>query len=88
MQLRPEMFIKGVLKVGAREALVVPRAAVIHIRDTDYVIVKDDDKHYRRVAVQGHPLEPGQYAITGGLTQSVQIVTDGGLLVNELVDES
>jgi len=88
MLLRPEMFIKGVLKVGAREAWVVPRAAVIHIRDTDYVIVKDDDKHYRRVAVQGHPLEPGQYAITGGLTQSVQIVTDGGLLVNERVDES
>lgn len=85
--LRPEMFVRGVLTVGERNAWVVPKTAVIHIRDTDYVIVKDDDRHYRRVAVQGHPLEPDQYAITGGLSQPTPVVTDGGLLVNELVGE-
>lgn len=85
--LRPEMFVKGVLKVGERSAWVVPKSAVIHIRDTDYVIVKDERGHYQRMAVQGHPLEPGQYAITGGLSQAVPIVTDGGLLINELVGE-
>jgi Cu(I)/Ag(I) efflux system membrane fusion protein len=85
--LRPEMFIKGTLKIGERAAWVVPKTAVIHIRDKDYVIVKDDDKHFRRVAVQGHPLPLDQYAITGGLAQAVPVVSDGGLLVNELVNE-
>ena len=85
--LRPEMFVRGELKVGERSAWVVPKSAIIHIRDTDYVIVKDPAGHYTRVAVQGHPLEPGQYAITGGLQQAAQIVTDGGLLVNELAKE-
>jgi len=85
--LRPEMFVRGTLKVGQRSAWVVPKSAVIHIRDTDYVIVKDQAGHYTRVAVQGHPLEPDQYAITGGLAQPESIVTDGGLLVNELAKE-
>ena len=85
--LRPEMFVKGYLQVGQRSAWVVPKAAVIHIRDTDYVIVKNREGHYTRVAVQGHPLEPDQYAITGGLAQPEPIVTDGGLLINELAKE-
>ena len=85
--LRPEMFVKGFLQVGERNAWVVPKSAVIHIRDTDYVIVKGDDGHYKRMAVQGHPLEPDQYAITGGLTQPIPIVTDGALLLNETVNE-
>ncbi len=75
--LRPEMFVRGELKVGERSAWLVPKSAVIHIRDTDYVIVKAEDGHYKRMAVQGHPLEPDQYAITGGLTQPIPIVTDG-----------
>jgi len=85
--LRPEMFVRGFLQVGERSAWVVPKTAIIHIRDTDYVIVKGDDGHYKRMAVQGHPLETDQYAITGGLVQAVPIVTNGGLLVNELVKE-
>jgi Cu(I)/Ag(I) efflux system membrane fusion protein len=85
--LRPEMFVKGSLTVGERSAWVVPKSAVIHIRDTDYVIVKGEDSQYHRVAVQGHPFQTDQYAITGGLNRSTQIVTDGGLLINELAKE-
>jgi membrane fusion protein, copper/silver efflux system len=85
--LRPEMFVKGLLKVGERSAWIVPKSAIIHIRDTDYVIVKGDDGHYKRLAVQGHPLGVDQFAITGGLDQPVPIITDGGLLINEVVNE-
>jgi len=85
--LRPEMFIKGSLKVGQRSAWVVPKSAIIHIRDTDYVIVKGADGHYKRLAVQGHPLGDTQYAITGGLDQATPVITEGGLLINELVNE-
>jgi len=85
--LRPEMFVKGLLKVGERSAWVVPKSAIIHIRDTDYVIVKGDGGHYKRLAVQGHPLGVDQYAITSGLDQATPVITDGGLLINELVNE-
>jgi Cu(I)/Ag(I) efflux system membrane fusion protein len=86
-RLRPEMFITGQLKVGERMASVVPRTAVIHIRDSDYVIVQDNAKQYRRVAVKGHPIGSSQYAITGGLSVPVPVVTDGALLLNEMVGE-
>jgi Cu(I)/Ag(I) efflux system membrane fusion protein len=86
-RLRPEMFVQGALKVGARAALVVPKSAVIHIRDSDYVIVPDAGKHYRRLAVSGHPIESERFAITAGLGAQVPIVTDGAVLLNEMLSE-
>jgi hypothetical protein len=65
-------------------AWLVPQAAVMHIGDSDYVIVKDGVHGYRRVAVQGHALGADRYAITGGLPQGLPIVTDSGLLFDQL----
>lgn len=84
MRLRPEMFVRGVLTVGERLALIVPKSAVIHIRDSDYVIVGANGRQpYRRVLVRGHSLGTERYAITSGLEAKVPVVTDGTLLLNE-----
>ena len=85
--LRPEMFITGTLNTGSRSAWVIPKTAVIHIRDTDYIIVKRENNHYQRIAIQGHPIEQDQYAITGGLSQVLPTVVDGALLINESVND-
>jgi membrane fusion protein, copper/silver efflux system len=87
LRLRPEMFVRGELRVGERTALVVPKTAVIHIRDSDYVIVHDSGKQYRRLPVRGHALEANRYAITAGLDAHVPVVTDGALLLNEMTNE-
>ena len=87
-RLRPEMFVRGELKVGERMALIVPKSAVIHIRDSDYVIVHDSGKQYRRLPVRGHAFEADRYAITAGLTANVPVVTDGTLLLNETPSEN
>jgi membrane fusion protein, copper/silver efflux system len=87
LRLRPEMFVRGELRVGERMALVVPKTAVIHIRDSDYVIVHDSGKQYRRLPVRGHSIEADRYAITGGLDVHVAVVTDGALLLNEMTNE-
>ncbi|MGH8455841.1 MAG: efflux RND transporter periplasmic adaptor subunit, partial [Stenotrophobium sp.] len=81
MLLRPEMFISGQLKVAEQTALLVPRQAIFHIRDSDYVFVQDNDKHYQRVKVQGRPVDSGQYAVTGGLTATASVVVDGTVLL-------
>jgi Cu(I)/Ag(I) efflux system membrane fusion protein len=86
-RLRPEMFVRGELKVGERMALIVPKTAVIHIRDSDYVIVHDSGKQYRRVPVRGHSFEADRYAITAGLGTQVPVVTDGTLLLSEITNE-
>jgi membrane fusion protein, copper/silver efflux system len=87
LRLRPEMFVRGELRVGEHLALVVPKTAVIHIRDADYVIVHDSGEHYRRLPVHGHALEADRYAITGGLEAHVPVVIDGALLLNEMTNE-
>jgi Cu(I)/Ag(I) efflux system membrane fusion protein len=86
-RLRPEMFVRGELKVGERMALIVPKSAIIHIRDSDYVIVHGNGKDYRRVAVRGHAIEADRYAVTAGLAANVPIVTDGTLLLSEMTHE-
>jgi Cu(I)/Ag(I) efflux system membrane fusion protein len=86
-RLRPEMFVRGELQVGERLALIVPKTAVIHIRDADYVIVHDGGKQYRRLPVRGHSIAADRYAITAGLGASVPVVTDGALLLNEMTNE-
>jgi len=86
-RLRPEMFVRGELKIGERMALIVPKTAVIHIRDSDYVIVHDSGKQYRRVPVHGHAFAADRYAITAGLGANVAVVTDGTLLLNETTSE-
>jgi len=87
-RLRPEMFVRGELQVGERMALIVPETAIIHIRDSDYVIVPGGGKRYRRLAVRGHSLAADRFAITAGLEANVPVVTDGSLLLNEMPNEN
>jgi Cu(I)/Ag(I) efflux system membrane fusion protein len=87
LRLRPEMFVRGELKVGERMALIVPKTSIIHIRDSDYVIVRSSDQQYRRLQVRGHPIEAERFAITAGIGPQVPVVSDGTLLLNEMTNE-
>jgi membrane fusion protein, copper/silver efflux system len=87
-RLRPEMFVRGDLKVGERMALIVPKSAIIHIRDADYVIVQERGKLYRRIAVHGHPLGVDRFAIIAGLEPQIPVVVDGALLLNETTGDN
>ncbi|MBL6749105.1 MAG: efflux RND transporter periplasmic adaptor subunit [Nevskia sp.] len=80
--LRPEMFVSGRLQVGTRPALVVPAAAVFRVREQAYVFVRDGAARFRRLAVQGQPVDGG-FAVTGGLSADQPVVTEGTLLLNQ-----
>lgn len=88
MLLRPEMFVTGALKTGSASAWVVPKSAVFRIREQDYVVVqKGGAGQYQRLPVQGHPLDDGSYAITGGLDAAQPVVTQGAVLLNQLAGQ-
>lgn len=82
--LRPEMPVSGELEVGEQLAQVVPRQAVVHVRDADFLVLKDGDQ-FRRVAVQGHPLDQADYAVLSGLDAGSAVVVDGGVLVDPMI---
>jgi membrane fusion protein, copper/silver efflux system len=84
MLLRPEMFVSGKLGTGERAALVVPRSAVIRVRDQDYVFVQQNGKQYRRLPVQGHALDDAEYAVVAGLDAATPVVSEGAVLLNQV----
>ena len=82
--LRPEMFVSGKLGTGERAALVVPRSAVIRVRDQDYVFVQQGGRQYRRLPVQGHALDDTDYAVVAGLDAATPVVSEGAVLLNQV----
>jgi len=87
LRLRAEMYVSGSLQVGTHAAAVVPRSAVIHIRDADFVVVQTGPQQYRRVKIQGHRLGSDEFAITSELAAATAVVVDGALLLNETIGE-
>jgi Cu(I)/Ag(I) efflux system membrane fusion protein len=82
--LRPEMPVNGLLSTGEQTAEVVPKQAVVHVRDQDFLVLKDGDK-FRRIPVQGHPLGASDYAVIAGLDAGSTVVVDGGVLVDQML---
>jgi Cu(I)/Ag(I) efflux system membrane fusion protein len=80
--LRPEMPVSGALTVGSQIAEVVPKQAVVHVRDIDYLVLHEGTA-YRRLAVQGHLLGDAEYAVTSGIESNSAVVVDGGVLIDQ-----
>lgn len=83
--LRPEMFVNARLVLGKRQAILLPKAALVQRNDVSFVIVDLGDGRYQRVRVTGIALD-GHVAITTGLKGGEQVVVEGAVLVSHLID--
>jgi len=85
-KLKPEMFARGEISLGARNLPVIPRAAVVQDGAESFVMVRrggtDDKPAYVRVAVQTVPAnDPAMLAVISGLNAGEQVVIEGSVLV-------
>jgi len=85
--LKPGMLVEGFVKADDIDAWVVNKSAVIHIDNSDYVIVQDNDKTFRQIAVRGHAIDPEQYAVVSGLPDGHSVVSDGNALLSKLLNK-
>ena len=81
--LRPELFVSATLKTGTRDAVVVPKTAIVSIKQTQYVIVEGSANQYHRQPVSTVTLADGRVAVTSGLQGGERIIVEGGTLINE-----
>lgn len=81
--LKPELFVSATLATGTREAVVVPKSAVVAVKQVQYVIVEASPGQYRRIPVATALLADGRTAITSGLQGGERVVVEGGTLINE-----
>ena len=81
--LRPDMFASGSLTTGTADAVVVPQSAIVRVRENRYAIVKVGAETFRRVPVKGYDLNSKSFAITEGVEQGWQVLSEGAVLLND-----
>jgi multidrug efflux pump subunit AcrA (membrane-fusion protein) len=66
---------------------MVPKSAVLHIRNGNYIIVDRGAGSYQRVVIKSAPFDENQTAVLSGLTGSEKVVVEGATLINEMMGE-
>lgn len=85
-QLKAEMFVNLTLP-DAKKAYPasVPQKAVFLKGDKHYVFVEEQPGHFARHEVQVGPEQQGQIAIVAGLSAGQRVVTDGCVLLQQIL---
>jgi cobalt-zinc-cadmium efflux system membrane fusion protein len=88
--LKAEMYVTAeVTDVGGPPAGVeVPAKALFLDGDSRWVFVEEAPGRFRRQAVRVGPEREGWIAVTEGLTASDRVVTEGSLLLQQVLDAS
>jgi cobalt-zinc-cadmium efflux system membrane fusion protein len=86
-KLKPEMFVTASVKLGQRQAIAIPRTAVLKLSDQYVVFVEvgRTDAGLLRFAVRPVKLgddEGGYVEILQGLNPGEQLVTEGAILLS------
>jgi cobalt-zinc-cadmium efflux system membrane fusion protein len=86
-KLKPEMFVTATVRLGQRQAIAVPRTAVLKLSDQYVVFVQvgHTDAGLLRFAVRPVKLgddEGGLVEILQGLNPGEQLVTEGAILLS------
>jgi Cu(I)/Ag(I) efflux system membrane fusion protein len=81
--LRPDMYATGLLTTGIADAIVVPQSAIVRVRENRFAIIKVGPETYRRVPIKGYDLTSKAFAITEGVEQGWQVLSEGAVLLND-----
>lgn len=84
-KLKAEMFVNASLQ-RTTEQLVVPADAVFLRGDKSFVFVQQGPGRYERRPVSVRSSGSKQWTVTQGLSKTDQVVTGGGLYLNQLLD--
>ena len=85
-QLKAEMFVTLNVPDSQKIATAsVPQKAVFLRGDKHYVFVEEQPGHFARHEVQVGPEQQGQVAILAGLTAGQRVVTDGCVLLQQML---
>jgi cobalt-zinc-cadmium efflux system membrane fusion protein len=84
--LRLGMFVTAILQSKTKSArAVVPAAAILHLRDRNWVFIPAGDRHFKRVEVNsGNMLSGGKQEILSGIQPGQQVVAGALRLENTL----
>ena len=80
--LRADMYVKGNLILSKRMALVAPKTALVRLRDSLFCFKRSSGNIFKRVPVTVQTETGNQVAISQGLNDGDEVVSEGGLLLD------
>lgn len=86
--LKAEMYVTAEVDLDLGQFFRVPAKAVFLSGNTQYVFVDEGKGQYRRLAVKAEEAGFGSMRIRTGLAPNARVVTDGGLLLMQLLSVS
>ena len=84
-QLRPGMFAEIGLGTDARDALLIPPEAIVHVGRADYVLVGNGNGDWRVTEVSVGELHDAAVEILGGLHAGEQVAGKGAILLKPYI---
>lgn len=82
LHLRPGSFVDVTIHAQPREALVVPRSAVMHTGQGDMVVISRGDGHFLPVYIETGIESGDSIEITDGLLAGAEVVVNGQFLLD------
>jgi cobalt-zinc-cadmium efflux system membrane fusion protein len=86
--LIPGMFAEVELGTDERPSLVIPAAALLHVAQTDYVLVETAEGNWRPQEVRVGEFRRGTYEVLRGLQAGQAIISAGSILLKPKMIES
>ncbi|MBI2824391.1 MAG: efflux RND transporter periplasmic adaptor subunit [Planctomycetia bacterium] len=86
--LRPGMFAEVGLGTEERTALLVPGTALLHVGQSDYVLVQVSDSDWRITQVKVAGSHDGEYEVASGLASGDRVISHGAILLKPMVTQS
>ena len=87
-QLRPGMFADIGLGTDARDALLIPAEAIVHVGRFDYVLVRNESDDWRVTEVQVGEMHETAVEVLGGLRAGDQVAAQGVILLKPCIIEA
>ncbi len=80
--LKADMYVRGYITLKNREALLIPKDAIIRLGAGIFCFKKVGQNDFRKVSVQISGEESDGIAVSGGLQDGDTVVSQGGLLLD------
>lgn len=84
-ELRPEMFVAASLLTGSKRGFIVPKTALVQIKDASYIIVDKGKGLFQRMPVTAAAYKDGSLSVLSGLKGDERVVVKGAVLVNNMI---
>jgi cobalt-zinc-cadmium efflux system membrane fusion protein len=83
--LKAEMFVTAIVNDGAAKLLQVPARSVFFQGGSNFVFIDNGSGGYTRQKVETGDVYEGNIAITSGVQPGQKVVTDGALLLQQML---